>query len=562
MGWQDAPVAGSNWQAAPLAEPPPQATLPENFATMSPQAQEQARYDATAVRREGALHQAKSLPLGFAQLVTRGMQFLSGATGQAGMGAEAQSMRNATDQAVSTGEATYQKGRADRGQSGIDWDRIAGGTLATLPLAMAMPGAGAAGFFPKVASSAATGGMVGALEPVDTTKGDFWSQKGQQVGAGTGMGGITGALGYGLSKLIAPSATTNPDVQLLRNEGVTPTVGQTAGGVTRSFEEKATSIPFVGDAIKMGETRAVGDFNRAAYNRALYPLGESWPKDSPIGREGIGQLGERVSKAFDDVVPKLTSKVDAKFSGDLQSLDELAQNMVGPRYEQFTKIINNEIARKISPNGTITGESAQEMQSTLGRLASQFRNSSDADQRLLGNALREAQSTVLDLVERVNPANAGELQAAKSAYANFLRVERAAGMQGAEKTGGVFSPAQLNSAVRAMDKTLHHRAYAEGNALMQDLSGAGQRVLTSNIPDSGTAGRAMVGTLPFLLGGGAIHPGLAMGALPSLAYTPWGQRLASGLVAGSPESRAAVAELLAKLAPMFAVGGAGLATRP
>ena len=73
------------------------------------------------------------------------------------------------------------------------------------------------------------------------------------------------------------------------------------------------------------------------------------------------------------------------------------------------------------------------------------------------------------------------------AYANFKRIQRAAAGVGTED--GVFTPAQLLSAAKAMDRTKDKRAFSEGTALLQDLAAAGKEVMPSKIPDSGTAGR-------------------------------------------------------------------------
>ena len=80
---------------------------------------------------------------------------------------------------------------------------------------------------------------------------------------------------------------------------------------------------------------------------------------------------------------------------------------------------------------------------------------------------------------------------------------------------GVFSPAQLQNAVRAMDKSKDKARFAEGKALMQDLSESGKTVLGSKVPDSGTPYRTMAGILASGGAGLSGYPGIAAGLAAS-----------------------------------------------
>jgi hypothetical protein len=152
------------------------------------------------------------------------------------------------------------------------------------------------------------------------------------------------------------------------------------------------------------------------------------------------------------------------------------------------------------------------------------------------------------MVSRSSPKEAQELQKINQGYANFKRVQRAAGGVGAEE--GVFTAPQLQSAVRASDKTKDKRAFSEGTALMQDLSEAGKTALANKIPNSGTADRA------FVLGS-ILNPFLAAGAAaPSILYAKPVQNTLVKLLANRPEGAAAVAnaakQLSARSAPALA----------
>jgi hypothetical protein len=147
--------------------------------------------------------------------------------------------------------------------------------------------------------------------------------------------------------------------------------------------------------------------------------------------------------------------------------------------------------------------------------------------RQLGEAIGEAQDALRSMVERQAPkGGADALRAANAGWANFKRVQRAAAAVGAED--GVFNPSQLHNAVKAFDPSKDKVRFAEGKALMQDLSAAGKKVLTSKIPNSGTPER--VAALAALNPG--TWPYIAAGIPASLMYTRPGQTAMAGLLAG------------------------------
>ena len=93
----------------------------------------------------------------------------------------------------------------------------------------------------RVAGGAVTGGATSAvLDPGNA----------QSVVTGAVGGGLLPPVVGGISRVIRPAAVDNAQLQLLRQEGVRPTIGQAAGGMLNTLEEKATSIPFFGDMIR------------------------------------------------------------------------------------------------------------------------------------------------------------------------------------------------------------------------------------------------------------------------------------------------------------------------
>ena len=159
---------------------------------------------------------------------------------------------------------------------------------------------------------------------------------------------------------------------------------------------------------------------------------------------------------------------------------------------------------------------------------------------------------------RVNsPDLAQKLANANQAWANFARIRAAGASQGAMNNEGVFTAGQLQNAVRSADKSVGKGATATGNALMQDLSGAGQRVLGSKYPDSGTTGRGLMALLA--PAGMMAAPeqtlmtlgGIGAGALP---YTQLGQRAAAALLTARPQLAQPVGKAVSKLGPVVVTG--------
>jgi hypothetical protein len=387
---------------------------------------------------------------------------------------------------------------------------IAGNVAMLAPTAL-IPGAN------TVTGAATIGAVQGAL----LTPGDIAER---MKAAGMGAGG--GSIGAGASKLFgaARPIARNQDAGVLAREGISLTPGQNAGGVLKSLEDKFTSIPFVGDVIQNARKRGVEDFNRAAIRRATLP---GMDVDG-IGNTAIQELRQGLGSAYDDVLSRSSANaLDPQFVQEMASLRSMVSALPKKEQQAFDGIIQREINQRMAPNGMVNAENLQAVKSGMGGQIDNFATSSDGYQRQLAQALKQADAEFRSLVSRTNPQNAAELKAIDTAYANFKRIQRAASGVGAEN--GVFTPAQLHNAVKAMDKTKDKRAFSEGTAMLQDLTSAGKATLPSKVPDSGTTGRlaanvTSLGGLLSMAGGGAA-------AIPALvAYSRPGSAAINGMV--------------------------------
>lgn len=455
------------------------------------------------------------------------------------------------DQQVQQQEAGYQAKRQAAGESGLDGYRLLGNAISPANLAIASRVPMAASLAGRVATGAASGGAMSALSPV--TDGDFWSGKGQQVGAGAIGGGLLPLATGGIARVLSPNASLNPDLNLLKSEGVQPTIGQALGGRWNALEEKLQSVPILGDAIANARGRSLTDFNKAAINRVSAPVGA--PVDQ-VGQDGVSAAGDAISQAYDNALGNITGvQLDGQFNRNLMQLRGMAQNLTPTMRGKFNDAVNNILMRKVSRNGSILPDDFKAIDSELGNIAGRYGKSQVASEQELGDAVTQLQALLKQQMVRSNPQVAQDLANADAGWANLVRVEGAA--KAAKNTGGVFTPGQLNSAVQSADQSVRKRAVARGTALMQDLSGAGQSVIGNKVPNSFTTDRALIagGALGSYMVNPLIPAGLVGGA--GLYLSP-AQRALVAAASSRPQMAKSVADAVRQAAPFLIPGATDL----
>ena len=452
------------------------------------------------------------------------------------------------------GEAEYKA--ANQGLQGTDVARLAGNVLSPTNLAvaarvpMALRGAQA------IKGGAIAGGVGGATAQTDVNSPDYWANKAIETAQGAGIGAGTSGLLAGAARVVKPE--TNEKVAALLRQGVIPTPGQTLGGVFNSIEEKAQSLPLIGDAIRFSRNKAQEEFNTAAMNRALSPIGE---QSTVIGREGINEVKTKLGNAYDAILPKVSYMPDAKFNADYASFSNLISGLA-PTEQGTYKRIMNEVFHHSSDGtatGNMTGETFKIAAGHLGEKAKAFASSPDPYQRELGDALNGTLDSMRQTLVRNNPQYADQLKAIDTGYANYVRLRQAANSTATGSREGIFTPAQLAGAVRAQDKSVGKGASATGKALMQDLAEQGTNVLGNKVPDSGTAGRSALGLGLAGAAGttGTLLPALGAAGAASLPYLPGGRNIASAILTKRPEQAQMLADAIRKANPMLP-GAAGM----
>jgi hypothetical protein len=360
-----------------------------------------------------------------------------------------------------------------------------------------------------------------------------------------------------VARLVSPNASKNANLQLLKDEGVQPTIGQALGGTANRVEEKLQSVPVVGDMIGKARGRANSQFQTAAFNRALAPIGQTLP-EGVAGRDAVVYTENALKQSYDDVLGRIGAvPTDETFANNVANLQQMVQrDVLSKGAKQKFKMVLNDVQSALDENGVLTSDAYKRVESSLGSDARKLAGSQDIYDGRLAPAVKQLQAELRDLLQRQAGQNADDLQAVNSAWANFKRVQNAASKVGAED--GQFTPAQFQNAVRTLDKSKDKGAFARGSALGQDLGDAGKSVLGSKVPDSGTPGRTLL-SLGALGSSYLVNPQLAAGVLGGAAmYTSPLQRALVGAASSRPALAQPTADLLRKSAPYLVPAGTQL----
>ena len=338
-----------------------------------------------------------------------------------------------------------------------------------------------------------------AMAPEDRGTAAMMGAGGTLVGQGAGR-----ILGGALRRSVSPEAQT------LVDRGIYITPGQAVSGadaglparILRSTEEKATSLPIVGDVLKEGQRRSFKEFNLDRINDALGSIG----KVKQTGLSGIEEASNLISKSYDDVLPHISIdplKADAALQASknltttIPHFDQIHQNKLDTYIDRFLTPLTQS-------GKTIDGATAKRIDSELGQQARDFSNRGGLGNEPLGEAFFQLRDRWRHVMEGATPEARQVLSDADKAYAKLLPIEQAS----AKTSAGDFTPKQLADSLRKLGMA--------DDPVVQ----AARQVLPQTVPDSGTAGRQLLGQLLSpgnITGTGAAAAGLAGFGAPALA---------------------------------------------
>lgn len=431
-----------------------------DLASAQPQPQEQpVAINPTA---ETARAAAQGLTFGFADELEAALR-----TGQIS-GAEYEKLRNQL--------------RAQQAEFAKQYPLAAFGSQVSGSLAVPGGVFARAGQAPSLGRTVATGTGVGGASGYGMSTGE---EPMSDVVTGAILGAATGGVLGGAGAMLAPKV--QPAARKLQEEGVSLTPGASFGGQIQAIEQGAESLPVVGQLVKGSRQQSFQEFNKAAFNRALKEINPDIkvPKDMGL-REAADFTYGQISSKYNEIYPQITLKYNNTLNKQLDALTKKHSeaNLGADAATQFQAKVQDIKSRVQGKE--LSGGQIQALKEDLRMLTDAYKGATGSE-RLLGTAFDDLENSIMLSLRNQNPKFAKELKKADTAYANYKRAELAASSARGET--GAFTPAQLESAVRQSDRSKGKSQFARGQALMQDLSGAGYDVLGSKVPDSGTAGR-------------------------------------------------------------------------
>lgn len=360
---------------------------------------------------------------------------------------------------------------------------------------------------------------------------------------GAAAGAIGSVAGMGINRAVGGlmSPVITPQARALMNQGIMPTPGQAAGGTASSLEQKAASIPVIGDIINYGRNRAINEFNEAALKTAV-------PGSTGFGDEAVlaarGKVQDMYTKALSNL-PRIDVQQQPIIQAAVSAVDDPSRMLS----DASKKRVLDYVEQNLLQRGTqIDGNIAKRIESDLGAAAQRFMTSSVAEERAMGQALKDIHSQWRQSLTQsaMTTPNGKLLREADAAWRALQPIDLAASRgvsQNSQEAVGRYTPRVLRRAFETLDKSKNNvasRTAPTGNTpydQLNVLTRNAEAVLPATVPDSGTAGRTLLtGSL------GAAGAGYT-GLMPEAVA-------ATGLTAGA-YSRVGTQALLEGLQPLM-----------
>jgi len=390
-------------------------------------------------------------------------------------------------------------GLSERNPNSYLGGQITGGVLAGLGAEAGAARAGITGLARVIAPDIAIGAGYGAGsadEEGDSRLG------GALLGGVTGYGG--GAIGRGASRSVGRLLTgiTDPVRRALNARRVPMTVGQILGGGAHRTEDRLAGLPFVGDQIRARRIEGMEGFNRAAFDEALAPVGGT--TNGVIGAPGVDIARQVRSDAYSSALDPVQVQADAPFIGDMQATIAAGRQLPPSMSEPLVNYtLPVRVGESFDASGGLSGRDYQQAIRGLRRDASGMENLPYGYD--FGQVTNQAEGALEGILARQSPETIPALQAANRTNMGVETVRDAVNRsRNGTRTGvpDVFSPSQLSDASARSAQRFGNNQGTTSQPFFE-LTRAGQEVLPSSVPDSGTAGRLALPTVALALLGGS-----------------------------------------------------------
>lgn len=456
-----------------------------------------------------------------------------------------------------------QRGLADQYPTATTIGGIAGG------VASGITGVGLAGKTMK---------LPGILEGVgqEAFRGAAMAEPGERLG-GAAEGSLTAIGGNVLLKPVAGvvggvlKGATKDAATLSQKYGVNLSPGQLTG----VDEATAAGLPLVGGQVQARRNESLVDFNKAAFNEVLKPIGASV---DAIGQKGVAETQDAVIAAYNRALGGRVFQFDTPFVSAVRGAPYATlASMKGDQGPKAAGEIDR-ILNEINVNGAVDGRAWQQARRQLVDLQS----AGEIKDAIGGTAIIDSVGDIIDafddLVKRQAPDVFEDYMAANTAYRGTKVLERAVDFA---PRGDVFGPGNLRSATRQNTaKFGGSAASARGERPLNELVMAGLNVIPDRVDEVSLAGRLLPGAAGAGAGVGAVSllpapsdsnntqnegspyfpPELLAAAagvgLASLPYSRRGTGLANALMGGQRNAnQQMLGDLISRYSPAALRGG-------
>jgi len=333
-----------------------------------------------------------------------------------------------------------------------------------------------------IGKAALTGGAMGAIQPTLPEE-----SKAFDIGSGAILGGLGQGAVNAIGKLAKPITTQLSDaaqnaVKVLTEAGIPLDAAQKTGSALLARAKTVLdSNPFTAGF----EQKSIAE-QQSAFNKAILKTvgANSDAATSNVMRDA--------SKAINDKFENILSNNNVALTDDI--VKRIADIQISASDAEKKPIVNlaNRIVKNVDENGAITGQNAYSIYKDLNRYAS------NADSELAYQA-RQLRSTLLDGINNsLNDEDRIALTKARTQFRNMKLIEGAIDKEGA----GDISASKLAN-VLGQKANRQSSIYGRGDQELVNLAQAGNMLLKSKIPDSGTVKRAAAWLVPDLLGSAA-----------------------------------------------------------
>jgi hypothetical protein len=318
----------------------------------------------------------------------------------------------------------------------------------------------------------------------------------QPGGSAAATNAVGGMFGRGAQKVLGRtlSGVKNQALQKLDNLGVPLTIGQIGHGsdnvlgkAVGGIEDRAAGLPIFDAIINSARRRGEQGFNRAAFRE----MGGS----GATGAQGVTEGRQIVNNAYDFLN-------SASFPADKDLQEQLAAVRSSLPPTNFGEGVRSRLSQidDALKLGSLSGRDWQSAIRGIRADRTSLRGQPFSD-RAVGT-LDDLEQALTNFAERQGaPGVASNLARANGVNKQFNTITAALDNAPTQSRGELFSANRLNTASLANARKFGGRTAAvAGDRPFYDLTTAGMDVMPNQVPDSGTAGRALLYST--LFGGG------------------------------------------------------------